>query len=73
MDLGGLQWHTEPSRLVTNMFLVFFFPLIPFRFFFLAYIVKNKKMLPVRTVSKSKRKIFERGNIDTPFTKIHDR
>jgi hypothetical protein len=35
--------------------------------------VKNKKMLPVRTVSKSKRKIFERGNIDTPFTKIHDR
>ena len=70
MELGGLQWHTEPSRLVTNMFLVctYFLLFIPFRFFFLTDIVK-KKCCTVGTVSKSKRKIVERSNIDTLNTK----
>jgi len=35
--------------------------------------MKNKKYHTVETVSKSKIKIVERGQIDTPYTQIHDR
>jgi hypothetical protein len=34
--------------------------------------MKGKKFHTVETVPKSKRKILERGKIDTPNTQIHD-
>jgi len=34
--------------------------------------MKGKKCHTVETVPKSKRKILERGKIDTPNTQIHD-
>ena len=35
--------------------------------------MKNKKYHTVEIVSKSKIKIVERDQIDTPYTQIHDR
>ena len=63
----------------TTHYVVYFFYLYTnFCLIYIAYLLqhywneKQKKYYTVATIPKSKRKIVERGKIDTPNTEIHD-